>query len=39
MDEAAFLKWQAIAKETAYKDFESNVKDGKKLLDMALSVK
>ena len=39
MDEAAFLKWQAIAKDTAYKDFESNVKDGKKLLDMALSVK
>ena len=39
MDEAAFLKWQAIAKDTAYKDFETNVKDGKKLLDMALSVK
>jgi hypothetical protein len=29
MDEAAFLKWQAIARDTAYKDFESNVKDGK----------
>ena len=39
MDEAAFLKWQAIAKDTAYKDFETNVKDGKRLLDMALSVK
>ena len=39
MDEAAFLKWQAIARDTAYKDFETNVKDGKRLLDMALSVK
>ncbi|MFO1322539.1 MAG: TRAP transporter substrate-binding protein DctP [Burkholderiales bacterium] len=39
MDEAAFLKWQAIAKETAYKDFAENVKNGKQLLDMALSVK
>ena len=39
MDDAAFQKWQAIAKDTAYKDFENNVKDGKRLLDMALSVK
>ena len=39
MDEAAFLKWQAIAKETAYKDFADNVKNGQQLLDMALSVK
>ncbi len=39
MDEAAFLKWQAIAKETAYKDFASNVKNGQQLLDMALSVR
>ena len=39
MDEAAFLKWQAIAKETAYKDFAANVKNGQQLLDMALAVK
>ena len=39
MDEAAFLKWQAIAKDTAYKDFAANVKNGQQLLDMALSVK
>lgn len=39
MDEASFLKWQSIAKETAYKDFASNVKNGQQLLDMALSVK
>ena len=39
MDEASFLKWQAIAKDTAYKDFASNVKNGQQLLDMALSVK
>ena len=39
MDEAAFLKWQAIARDTAYKDFATNVKNGKKLLDMALAVK
>ena len=39
MDEAAFLKWQAIARETAYKDFATNVKNGQQLLDMALAVK
>jgi TRAP-type transport system periplasmic protein len=39
MDEAAFLKWQAVAKDTAYKDFAANVKNGQQLLDMALSVK
>lgn len=39
MDEAAFLKWQAIAKDTAYKDFAANVKNGQQLLDMALAVK
>ena len=39
MDEATFLKWQAIAKETAYKDFASNVKNGQQLLDMAMAVK
>ena len=39
MDEAAFLKWQAIAKETAYKDFAGSVKNGQQLLDLALAVK
>ncbi len=39
MDEASFLKWQAIAKDTAYKNFAENVKNGQQLLDMALSVK
>ncbi len=39
MDEAAFLKWQAIARDTAYKDFAANVKNGQQLLDMALAVK
>ncbi len=39
MDEAAFNKWRAIAKATAWKDFEDHVQGGKKLLDMAASVK
>jgi TRAP-type C4-dicarboxylate transport system substrate-binding protein len=39
MDEAAFQKWHQVAKETAYKDFASNVKNGQQLLDMALAVK
>lgn len=39
MDQAAFDKWLAIAKETAYKDFASDVKNGRALLDMALAVK
>ena len=39
MDQAAFDKWLAIAKETSYKNFAANVKNGKQLLDMALSVK
>jgi len=39
MDEAAFDKWLAIAKETSYKHFAEEVNNGKALLDMALSVK
>ncbi|HEY1091703.1 MAG TPA: TRAP transporter substrate-binding protein DctP, partial [Burkholderiaceae bacterium] len=39
MDQAAFDKWLAIAKATAYKDFAETVPNGKALLDMALSVK
>jgi TRAP-type C4-dicarboxylate transport system substrate-binding protein len=39
MNQAAFDKWLAIAKETSYKEFSENVPNGKQLLDMALSVK
>lgn len=39
MDEAAFNKWQAVARETAYKDFAAAVKNGQQLLDMAMAVK
>ncbi|HWU83920.1 MAG TPA: TRAP transporter substrate-binding protein DctP [Rhodocyclaceae bacterium] len=39
MDQAAFDKWLAIAKATSYKNFAETVKNGKQLLDMALSVK
>jgi TRAP-type C4-dicarboxylate transport system substrate-binding protein len=39
MDEAAFLKWQTIAKDTAYKNFAESVKNGQQLLDMAMAVK
>jgi len=39
MNQAAFDKWLAIAKETSYKDFAESVPNGKQLLDMALSVK
>lgn len=39
MDEANFNKWREIAKASAFKDFEEKVKNGKQLLDMALTVK
>ena len=39
MDEAAFNAWRTVAKETAFKDFAANVKNGQALLDMALAVK
>ena len=39
MDDATFQKWRKIAQDTAFKDFEEKVKNGKQLLDMALSVK
>jgi len=39
MDQAAFDKWLVVAKDTSYKSFASDVKNGKQLLDMALSVK
>jgi TRAP-type C4-dicarboxylate transport system substrate-binding protein len=39
MDEATFLKWRKLAKESAWKNFEDNVKDGKKLMEKAQAVK
>ncbi len=39
MDQAAFLKWRKFAEDSAFKDFVEKVKDGKKLLDLALAVK
>ena len=39
MDEATFLKWRQLAKESAWKNFEDSVKDGKKLMEMAEAVK
>jgi TRAP-type C4-dicarboxylate transport system substrate-binding protein len=39
MDEATFQKWRKLAKETAWKNFADNVKDGKKLMEMAEAVK
>jgi TRAP-type C4-dicarboxylate transport system substrate-binding protein len=39
MDDATFQKWRKIAQDTAFKDFEEKVKNGKQLLEMALAVK
>jgi len=39
MDEKAFMAWRGVAEQTAFKDFAENIKDGRALLDMALSVK
>jgi len=39
MDQAAFAKWVAIARETAYKRFAEDVKNGQQLLDHGLAVK
>ena len=39
MDEKAFMAWRGVAEQTAFKDFAENIKDGRVLLDMALSVK
>ncbi|MEK7737215.1 MAG: C4-dicarboxylate ABC transporter, partial [Pseudomonadota bacterium] len=39
MDQAAFEKWREIARNSAWKDFEEKVKNGKALLEMAISVK
>jgi TRAP-type C4-dicarboxylate transport system substrate-binding protein len=39
MDAAAFAKWREVAKNSAWKDFEDKVKNGKALMDMATAVK
>jgi len=39
MDDKAFAVWRSVAEQTAFKDFAENIKDGRALLDMALSVK
>ena len=39
MNEAAFAKWREIARASAWKDFEEKVPNGRKLLEMAVSVK
>jgi len=39
MDEKTFRAWRKLAEKSAWKDFEDNVKDGKKLMRMAESVK
>ena len=39
MDQAGFDKWREVARNSAWKDFEEKVKNGKALFDMALSVK
>jgi TRAP-type C4-dicarboxylate transport system substrate-binding protein len=39
MDDASFAKWRELAQQTAWKDFTEKTKNGKQLLDMALSVK
>lgn len=39
MDDATFAKWRTIAQQTAWEDFAKNVKDGKRLLDLATAVK
>ena len=38
MSPADFEAWRAIAMETSYKKFVSDVSDGQELLDLALSV-
>lgn len=39
MDAKTFAKWKAIAQKTAWKDYEDNVPNGKKLMEMAGAVK
>jgi TRAP-type C4-dicarboxylate transport system substrate-binding protein len=39
MNEKTFLMWRDLARESAWKNFEDNVKNGKKLMEMAEAVK
>ena len=39
IDDAAFQKWRAVSKASAWKDFEDKVKDGQKWMEMAEAVK
>lgn len=39
MNEAAFAKWREVARNSAWKDFEEKIPNGKKLLEMATAVK
>ena len=39
MDEKTFLMWRDLARSSAWKNFEDNVKNGKKLMEMAEAVK
>jgi TRAP-type C4-dicarboxylate transport system substrate-binding protein len=39
MDEATFEKWRKIAEKSAWKEFAATVPDGKRLIDLAASVK
>lgn len=39
MDDATFAKWRAIAQQTAWEEFANNVKDGKRWMELATSVK
>jgi TRAP-type C4-dicarboxylate transport system substrate-binding protein len=39
MDEATFAKWRKIAEGSAWKEFGEKVQDGKRLIDLAVSVK
>jgi TRAP-type C4-dicarboxylate transport system substrate-binding protein len=39
MDEKTFLMWRDLAKKSAWKNFEDNVKNGKKLMEMAEAVR
>jgi len=39
MDEAMFAKWRKIAEKSAWKEYADKVEDGKRLMDLAISVK
>jgi TRAP-type C4-dicarboxylate transport system substrate-binding protein len=39
MDDASFAQWRELAKQSSWKDFAEEVKNGQELLDMATAVK